>query len=141
MAMEDGRAGALGSRCRDERPARRRQHARAHLRLQGGAGRLRRRVGGDLLADFGATTLKDFARLDPGLQLTTNGVGDNSIILRGVRSTGAATVALYFDEAVITGTTTLDRRDFGMGTSYPDEESVGFAVEVRVNLTALRKAQ
>lgn len=60
-------------------------------------------LGGDLLADFGATTLKDFARLDPGLQLTTNGVGDNSIILRGVRSTGAATVALYFDEAVITG--------------------------------------
>ena len=60
-------------------------------------------VSGDVLKQFNATQLKDLARLDPALQLTTNGVGDNNIIIRGIRSTGAATVALYFDEAVITG--------------------------------------
>lgn len=60
-------------------------------------------VSGDLLKEFNANTLRDFARLDSALQLTTNGVGDNNIIVRGIRSTGAATVALYFDEAVITG--------------------------------------
>lgn len=60
-------------------------------------------VSGDTLKLFDATQLKDLARLDPALQLTTNGVGDNNIIIRGIRSTGAATVALYFDEAVITG--------------------------------------
>ncbi|RVT92956.1 TonB-dependent receptor [Sphingomonas crocodyli] len=60
-------------------------------------------VSGDLIKQFNASTLRDFAKLDPALQLTTNGVGDNNIIVRGIRSTGAATVALYFDEAVITG--------------------------------------
>lgn len=33
----------------------------------------------------------------------------------------------------------LDRRDFDMGKSYPDEANVGFAVVVTVDLTATRK--
>jgi hypothetical protein len=36
------------------------------------------------------------------------------------------------------GTVTLDRRDFGMGASYGDESSVGFAVGVKVDLLAKR---
>ncbi|MCF2905006.1 cytochrome b/b6 domain-containing protein [Octadecabacter sp. CECT 8868] len=38
--------------------------------------------------------------------------------------------------AEMSGTTTLDRRDFGMGAAYPDETSVGFSVEVLIVLTA-----
>lgn len=66
-----------------------------------------------------------------------------TLTLRGVTKdvTLPFTLTITGDEAVIAGTTTLDRRDFGMGTSYPDEESVGFGVEVRVNLTAVRKGQ
>lgn len=60
-------------------------------------------VSGETLTEFNLKTLSDLKRLDSGLQLTSNGVGDNNIIMRGIKSTGAATVALYFDEAVITG--------------------------------------
>jgi cytochrome b561/polyisoprenoid-binding protein YceI len=42
------------------------------------------------------------------------------------------------DTARMVGSTTLDRRDFGMGQSYGDESSVGFAVAVQVSLTATR---
>ncbi|UOA33840.1 Cytochrome b561 (plasmid) [Sulfitobacter sp. DSM 110093] len=53
-------------------------------------------------------------------------------------------VTLDFDLEVTEGTakvsggTALDRRDFGMGTAYPDESSVGFSVEVRIDLVANR---
>ncbi|WP_372424587.1 cytochrome b/b6 domain-containing protein [Salinarimonas chemoclinalis] len=40
--------------------------------------------------------------------------------------------------ATASGTVTVDRRDFGMGESYPDEATVGFAVEIAVSLTARR---
>jgi len=51
-------------------------------------------------------------------------------------------VTLNFDltvdgtQAVMTGGTDLDRRDFGMGASYSDESDVGFTVGVAINLTA-----
>jgi len=51
-------------------------------------------------------------------------------------------VVLEFDldlsdtTATMSGTTTLDRRDFGMGVAYGDESSVGFTVEVSIELTA-----
>ncbi len=38
--------------------------------------------------------------------------------------------------AVMSGATTLDRRDFGMGAAYSDESSVGFGVDVNIALTA-----
>ncbi|MBL8564028.1 MAG: cytochrome B, partial [Gemmobacter sp.] len=41
--------------------------------------------------------------------------------------------------ATMQGSTTLDRRAFGMGAGYADESSVGFPVQVNVNLTAERK--
>ena len=40
--------------------------------------------------------------------------------------------------AKASGGTVLDRRDFGMGMAYPDESSVGFAVEVRIELVATK---
>lgn len=40
--------------------------------------------------------------------------------------------------ARMAGALTLDRRDFGMGASYGDEATVGFAVQVTVALTAQR---
>ena len=38
--------------------------------------------------------------------------------------------------ATMTGTAQMDRRDFGMGAGYADESTVGFVVDVDVNLTA-----
>lgn len=38
--------------------------------------------------------------------------------------------------ATVSGGTTFDRRDFGMGAAYPDESSVGFSVDVLIELTA-----
>jgi len=47
-------------------------------------------------------------------------------------------LAIDGDAAQMTGTATLDRRDFGIGQSYGDEATVGFAVTVDVALTARR---
>lgn len=43
------------------------------------------------------------------------------------------------DTAQMQGSTTLDRRSFGIGTSYPDEATVGFRVSVNIALTATRR--
>uniref|UniRef100_UPI001CD51EDC YceI family protein n=1 Tax=Xinfangfangia pollutisoli TaxID=2865960 RepID=UPI001CD51EDC len=48
------------------------------------------------------------------------------------------TLQIDGDTAQMKGEVTLDRRDFGMGASYKDESSVGFAVTVSVALTATR---
>ena len=40
--------------------------------------------------------------------------------------------------ATVSGGTLLDRRDFGMGATYQDESSVGFSVDVLIELTATR---
>lgn len=48
------------------------------------------------------------------------------------------TLDLQGDTARMTGTATLDRRDFGIGAGYADEETVGFAVTLQVALTAVR---
>ncbi len=60
--------------------------------------------------------------------------------LRGVRVPVSLpfTLEIEGDTARMTGSTTLDRRDFGVGARYPDEATVGFAVQVDVALTALR---
>ncbi|WP_299352979.1 cytochrome b/b6 domain-containing protein [uncultured Shimia sp.] len=43
------------------------------------------------------------------------------------------------DKAVMQGETTLDRRDFAIGASMPDESSLKFAVVVTINLEATRR--
>jgi len=42
------------------------------------------------------------------------------------------------DTATASGDTNLDRRDFEIGTDYPDESSVGFGVTIAFELTATR---
>lgn len=49
------------------------------------------------------------------------------------------TLRIEGDTARMAGRTVLDRRDFGIGPSYPDESTVGFAVAVEVELTATRR--
>lgn len=49
------------------------------------------------------------------------------------------TLEIDGDTARMTGSATLDRRDFGIGAAYPDEKTVGFAVEISVALTAVRQ--
>ena len=40
--------------------------------------------------------------------------------------------------ATATGTLTVNRLDFGIGVTYPDESSVGFSVDIAFELTASR---
>ncbi|MDP3339647.1 cytochrome b/b6 domain-containing protein [Frigidibacter sp.] len=67
-------------------------------------------------------------------------VATGTLDLRGmtVPVTLPFTLEIAGDTATMTGSTTLDRRDFGMGASYPDEKTVGFTVQVDVALTAVR---
>lgn len=48
-------------------------------------------------------------------------------------------LAIDGDTARAAGTVTVDRRAFGMGQSYPDEATVGFAVEIAFELEARRE--
>lgn len=74
------------------------------------------------------------------LPAATGYVAQGTLTLRGVTKPVALpfTLTIAGDVATMAGTVSLDRRDFGMGASYGDEASVGFAVEVTVNLVADR---
>ena len=67
-------------------------------------------------------------------------VAEGTLALRGVEVplTLPFTLDVAGDTAEMTGQATLDRRDFEMGQTYPDESSVGFAVVLDVALTARR---
>lgn len=67
-------------------------------------------------------------------------VARGRLTLRGVEVPVALPFRLVIegDVARMEGALQLDRRDFGMGKSYPDEASVGHAVGVKVVLTAQR---
>lgn len=56
---------------------------------------------GDTLTKAGITQFSEYATRVPGLAFQDLGPGDKKYVLRGVNSTGAATVGSYFDEAVI----------------------------------------
>ena len=64
----------------------------------------------------------------------------------GVLTIKGATVPVSFpfdltvadDKAEMSGTLTLDRRDFGIGASMADESSLGFAVDVTLSVSATR---
>lgn len=64
-----------------------------------------------------------------------------TLTLRGVEKpvTLPFTLRIDGDTATMTGETRLDRRDYGMGPSYPDEATVGFPVTVKIALTAKRQ--
>jgi len=65
-------------------------------------------LSGELLAAKGAKTFEDFATSVPGLQFDDLGPGDKKYIIRGINSTGASTVGVYYDEAVITAANSND---------------------------------
>ncbi len=63
---------------------------------------------------------------------------DGTLTMKGVKQRVSLpfTLALDGDTATMVGTLTLQRLDFGVGQSMPDESNVGFAVGVDVALTA-----
>ena len=67
-------------------------------------------------------------------------LAEGTLSLRGAEVPVRLPFALELDGdlARMGGTAALDRRDYGMGASYPDEGSVGFAVTLDVALTARR---
>ncbi|MBE0554077.1 MAG: cytochrome b/b6 domain-containing protein [Rhodobacteraceae bacterium] len=67
-------------------------------------------------------------------------VAEGTLTLRGVERpvTLPFTLTVEGDRATMAGEVTLDRRDFGIGAGYADEETVGFAVTVGVALVATR---
>lgn len=71
----------------------------------------------------------------------TNWIADGTLSLNGAEVPLALpfTLDIAGSTATMTGQTTLDRRDFAIGTKYPDEKTVGFAVDIAVTLTAERR--
>lgn len=65
-------------------------------------------LSGETLMQRGATSFVDFAGSVPSLQFNDLGPGDKKYIIRGVASTGASTVGVYYDEAVITAANSND---------------------------------
>ena len=73
-------------------------------------------------------------KLDTGYQA----VGTLTIRDKVVPVTLPFSLDLQGDHAVMAGTVTLDRLSFDIGQSMPDESSLGFAVDVQIDLTADR---
>jgi len=65
-------------------------------------------ISGDTLRAKGAIDFIDFGTTVSSLQFQDLGPGDKKYIIRGVTSTGAATVGVYYDEAVITAANAND---------------------------------
>ena len=60
-------------------------------------------ISGDRLQEIGALDFNDYFRQIPGLSVNDQGPGHKTYIIRGISSSGAGTVGLYFDETIITG--------------------------------------
>ena len=65
-------------------------------------------ISGNELKSMGATKFVDFALSVSSLQFQDLGPGDKEYIIRGINSSGASTVGVYYDEAVITGSNKED---------------------------------
>ncbi|SLN29994.1 hypothetical protein ROJ8625_01342 [Roseivivax jejudonensis] len=81
------------------------------------------------------------ATFEANLVRTDDGhVAEGTLTLKGetVPVTLPFDLTLSDDTAEMSGATTLDRRNYGIGQSMEDESQVGFDVEVRVALTAER---
>ncbi|WIY24552.1 cytochrome b/b6 domain-containing protein [Parasedimentitalea psychrophila] len=72
------------------------------------------------------------------LELDYQAVGTLTIRDQVVPLTLPFTLELHGDHAEMSGSVTLDRLDFDIGQGLPDEASLGFAVEVEINLNADR---
>ncbi|MEZ5500532.1 MAG: TonB-dependent receptor [Steroidobacteraceae bacterium] len=65
-------------------------------------------ISGDTLAKIGAAEFVDYATRVPSLTFNDLGPGDKQYVIRGITSTGPATVGVYYDEAVITASNAND---------------------------------
>src|SRR5262249_36884293 len=65
-------------------------------------------LGTETLESMGADSAVDFLRSVPGLVFEDQGIGDKKYSIRGVQSVGAATVAVYFDDLVLTANNRQD---------------------------------
>jgi len=65
-------------------------------------------ISGAQLQSKGAVEFSDFAASVPSLSYNDLGPGDKKYVIRGINSTGAATVGVYYDEAVITASNSND---------------------------------
>ncbi len=65
-------------------------------------------LSGDSLQKIGAVEFSDYAGKIPSLSFTDLGPGDKKYVIRGITSTGAATVGVYYDETVITASNAND---------------------------------
>lgn len=92
-------------------------------------------------AEFFDTTAHPNARFIAEISPAAQGYeAKGTLNLRGVSVPVTLPFQLEIDgeTARMSGQVTLDRRDFGMGESYKDEQTVGFSVEVSIALTAKR---
>jgi iron complex outermembrane recepter protein len=65
-------------------------------------------ISGDTLERKGAVEFSEFSGQIAGLTYADLGPGDKKYVIRGITSTGPATVGVYYDEAVITGSNSND---------------------------------
>jgi iron complex outermembrane recepter protein len=65
-------------------------------------------ISGAQLAKSGAAEFSDYAAQIPSLSYNDLGPGDKKYVIRGITSTGPATVGVYYDEAVITASNAND---------------------------------
>jgi iron complex outermembrane recepter protein len=65
-------------------------------------------ISGAQLAKTGAQEFADYAAQIPSLSYNDLGPGDKKYVIRGITSTGPATVGVYYDETVITGANAND---------------------------------
>ncbi len=65
-------------------------------------------ISGSQLATRGATEFADYVGQVPSLSFNDLGPGDKKYVIRGITSTGPATVGVYYDEAVITASNAND---------------------------------
>jgi len=65
-------------------------------------------ISGAQLAKTGAQEFADYAAQIPSLSYNDLGPGDKKYVIRGITSTGPATVGVYYDESVITGANAND---------------------------------
>lgn len=96
-------------------------------------------------ADFMNAADHPHARFEADILAAGDGVdGDGGYIAQGTLSLAGAEVPVSLpfgleiigDEAHAQGSVTVDRRDFGIGDSHPDDSQVGFSVEIGFTLTA-----
>jgi iron complex outermembrane receptor protein len=60
-------------------------------------------LSGQTLTNAGVTNIADYAKFVPSLRIQDNGPGQRRVSLRGVQTSGEATVGVYYDDTPVTG--------------------------------------